>query len=133
MNCAEVRETTLVADVGELTHPSGALAAHLETCAACRTRVAMILDHTGRLAVRTRTRRRRRSVFTMAAVPIAAAVVAAIALAFRRETVTPVSRTASLPVARRVSVTVARGQTATVLKTADPTVTVIWLTPGVGQ
>jgi anti-sigma factor RsiW len=132
MSCAEVRETTLVADVGELTHPSGELAAHLETCADCRTRVAMILDHTGRLAVRTRTRRRR-SVFMMAAVPIAAGVVAAIALGFRRETVTPVSRTALLPVARRVSVTVARGQTATVLKTADPTVTVIWLTPGVGQ
>lgn len=132
MNCAEVRETTLVADVGELTHPSGELATHLETCAECRARVAAILDHTGRLAVRAQMRRRR-GVLTMAAVPIAAAVVAAIAIGLRRETVPPVARTAALPVARRVSVTVARGQTATVLKTADPTVTVIWLTPGVGQ
>lgn len=132
MNCAEVRETTLVADVGELTHPSGELAMHLETCAECRARVAAILDHTGRLAVRTQ-KRRRRGVLTMAVVPIAAAAVAAIAIGLRRETVPTVARTATGPVARRVSVTVARGQTATVLKTADPTVTVIWLTPGVGQ
>ena len=38
-----------------------------------------------------------------------------------------------LPVARTVSLEVGRGQQATVLKTADPKVTVIWLSSGEGK
>lgn len=132
MNCAEACETTLVADVHELMYPSGELAVHLETCAACRARVAAIVDHTRRLSVRTHARRRRR-VLAIGAVPIAAVLVGAIAISFRGEEAPPPRHAPSLPVTRHVSITVARGQTATVLKTADPKVTVIWLTPGVGQ
>jgi hypothetical protein len=36
-------------------------------------------------------------------------------------------------VAKQISLTVAPGQTAAVMKTADPAVTVIWLSPGGGQ
>jgi hypothetical protein len=68
-------------------------------------------------------------------VPLAAAAAFAIVKAgrFSRRAEPPRVSRSPLPVARTVSLEVGRGQQATVLKTADPKVTVIWLSSGEGK
>jgi hypothetical protein len=143
MNCLQAREVMLVADPSELAGGHGALAEHLAQCAACRVGAAAILEGNARLAAeagrrarthRAKRARRTRRMLAAAGLPIAAGLVAIAMLHHRAAEPAPrVTRTSELPVVRQVSITVERGQTATVLKTADPSVTVIWLSPGVGQ
>ena len=136
MTCNEAREALLTADLRTMT-ADDELAIHVRGCAECGAVFDTLLARTTMLATTVRARsRRRRSIRALAAatLPIAAGVVAIVSFRFRSPTAASSRpRTTSLPVVRHVSLTVERGQTATVLKTADPSVTVIWLSPGVGQ
>jgi hypothetical protein len=135
MNCSKAREEMLVAELGDLKG-GGALGDHLERCASCRHLAAAIFDDSQRLSDVVVARRPRVSharVAIAAALPIAAGLVVAVLMNAKRPDITPPTRTSPLPIAKHVSLTVAPGQTAAVLKTADPTVTVIWLSPGGGQ
>jgi hypothetical protein len=69
----------------------------------------------------------------LAAVPAAAAVVAVFVQTRASSQRTAAERDAQTQVTHGVGVDVSRGQQATVIKTADPKVTIIWLTPGVGE
>jgi len=140
MNCTEARDALLVADRAELRAESDTpLTTHVQTCAECRRLAAVILRGTEGLERSTigRGKRRRQSVrrFALLAVlPIAAAVVVAVVINARSPGGASSPRTvSSLPVVRQVSLEVARGQHATVLRTADPKVTVIWLSSGEGK
>jgi hypothetical protein len=137
MTCDQARDALLVADLRELTSGSSDLVTHLSACADCRGRADVVITRTAALGamVRRRARRRRsRWILAAASLPIAAGLIAVAILRLTApEPALSSRRTSSLPVARHVSLTVERGQTATVLKTADPSVTVIWLSPGVGQ
>ncbi len=136
MNCAQARDEMLVAELAEL-RGDGVLGVHLETCVPCRRLADAVLEDSQRLAAVVAPRRQRGvsrgRIAILAALPIAAGIVAAFAVSAKRPEVVPPKRTSSLPVAEHVSLTVAPGQAATLLKTADPTVTVIWLSPGGGQ
>lgn len=142
MNCTEAREAMLVAEAAELRGETETLlAAHIAACAGC-SRAAAIIDGGTRqlgLALAGRSAATRRRVAPRAMgfvfVPIAAAVVFGVMLSGRVSRPAESSRVslAPLPVARNVSLEVARGQQATVLKTADPKVTVIWLSSGEGK
>ena len=143
MKCTEARDAMLVADVAELGAPGlmTPLAEHLAECDRCREMAASIVSQTLGLASLTDARRRAgrgsaraRRIAMVASLPVAAAAMVAIALSAHRAGRAAAHRVAGAPpVAREVSVDVARGQQAAVLKTADSTVTVIWLTPGEGQ
>jgi hypothetical protein len=139
MTCDQARDELLIADPRDLAVDGGDLANHLSACAECRARADALVAQTALLAstVRRRARSRRsRRVFVIASLPIAAAALIAVAVRSSHETSiarTTVARSASpLPVAKHVSLTVAPGQSAAVLRTADSTVTVIWIT-GAGQ
>lgn len=143
MNCTEARDALLVVELGELRRAdmSSPLAAHLAACAGCRARATSIVNQTANvgslIAGRSSGARRARSgrrFAIIASLPIAAALFV-VATTKMREVPTAAPRAVdpSRPVVRNVSVDVVRGQQTTVLKTADSTVTVIWLTPGVGQ
>jgi hypothetical protein len=129
-----------------------ALAAHIAGCADCRRASAMIVGSTTQLGLAiarrsSRTRRRAsRRVIGLVLVPIAAVAVFAVLRSLRshQDDIVKAGRSARraepprvslspLPVARTVSLEVGRGQQATVLKTADPKVTVIWLSSGEGK
>lgn len=141
MNCHEAREAMLVADPMELQgglDSATPLATHLTSCEACRELARRLSNDLGVLSmtvtVRAGTRARRlhfRRVALIAAIPAAAAVLAFVALGGRSKSPgVPggVQRTAS----NVVSVDIPRGQQATVIRTQDPKVTVVWLTPGGG-
>lgn len=135
MTCALARQALAVADLRDLANGADDLAAHLRGCPECRAQRDAVVAQTAllRALVRGRSRRRRTRRFMLAAgVPIAAAAVFAVSFRDRHALVPAVRSTGALPVARRVSVTVGPGQSAAVLRTADTTVTVIWLT-GAGQ
>jgi hypothetical protein len=137
MNCSQARDAILVAELRDLTAGTDDLAVHLRTCADCRGRIDDVAAQTAVLAsaVRRRVRRRRsRRLVLVAGAPIAAAALVAVAFRATHDDSAPkIARSSSaLPVARRVSLTLGPGQTAAVLRTADTTVTVIWLT-GAGQ
>lgn len=141
MNCYEAREAMLVADPmelrGDLEHATP-LTTHLASCETCHECARRLSNDLGVLSMtvtaRTGIESRRsgfRRVALIAAIPAAAAVVAfAAVLRVRSESPAPegVQRTAS----NVVSVDIARGQQATVIRTQDPKVTVVWLTPGGG-
>ena len=142
MNCTEAREAMLVAEPAELRGETDtALAAHVASCADCRRASAMIVGDTTQLglAIARRASRRRRRVSHRAIgfvlVPVAAVAVFAVLKTGRsaRRVEPPRVSLSPLPVARTVSLEVGRGQQATVLKTADPKVTVIWLSSGEGK
>ena len=142
MNCTEAREAMLVADPAELRgETETALAVHVTSCADCRRAAATIVGVTTQLGLaiarrEPRTRRRAsRRVIGLVFVPVAAAAVFAVMSAggFSRRAEPPRVSLSPLPVARTVSLEVGRGQQATVLKTADPKVTVIWLSSGEGK
>lgn len=138
MICADARNAMLTADLDELRGERGELASHLASCDDCARIASRLVRDTRRVgaAVAGRARRRDhlRRLALFASLPLAAAILAAVVLVRHRSTppsvaaVTP-PRVAK-PVARRVSVDVAKGQRATVINTVDPSVTVIWLTPG---
>jgi hypothetical protein len=139
MNCAEAYDKMLIAEPSDLHgHSDPALAEHLASCAACRTRATRLGVGLRELsaAVLARDlmmrRRHRRRLALLGALPIAAALVLAVTLVVhRRATDTPV--TPAVPFTTAVSVDVSPGQRAAVFATSDPAVTVVWLSPGVGQ
>ena len=139
MNCNEARDAILVANLAELRAESDTpLATHVQACAECRRLASVILRGTTGLERSTLGAKRRRRTtdrFALLAVlPIAAAVVVAVAINARSQgQVSSPRAVSSLPVVRQVSLEVARGQHATVLRTADPKVTVIWLSSGEGK
>jgi hypothetical protein len=104
------------------------LARHIASCAECK-QVAFALDASLQRFARLVARRSARRIAAVAALPIAAAILVIVAVAphsqLRRR---PVVLLQSLRPASVVSVDVAPGQRAAVLKTADPTVTLVWLT-----
>jgi hypothetical protein len=143
MTCPEARKAMLVADPAELRGETETpLAVHIAGCAECRRAATMFAAGTAQLAVasanRASVQRRRvsRRTIGLALVPAAAAAILAVVLvtrSSRRGAAMPRAAVSSLPAARTVSLEVARGQQATVLKTADPKVTVIWLSSGEGK
>jgi len=141
MNCTEARDAMLVAELADLTGVTDTpLATHIAGCAECRRASAIIVGATRQVGVtiagraKVAPRRISRRAIGVALVPVAAAAVFAVVLSGRfSRTAEPRVSLAPLPVARTVSLEVARGQQATVLKTADPKVTVIWLSSGEGK
>ena len=139
MICADARNAMLTADLDELRGERGELASHLRSCDDCARVASRLVSDTRcvgvAVAMRARRRAHLRKLAVFASLPLAAAIVAGVVLARHRSaqanlvaaTVAPRS---AKPVARRVSVDVAKGQRATVINTVDPSVTVIWLTPG---
>jgi hypothetical protein len=129
----------LVAELDELRgRGDSPFAGHLAECAACRTVASTIASRSSQLArlvdARSRRRRSTRRVAIVSSLPIAAAIVAGVVLRGRHERrIEHDVAITSLPAAQNVSVDVVPGQQTTVLRTADSTVTVIWLSPGVGQ
>ena len=131
MTCAEARQAMLVADMAELrAGGSSDLSIHLGDCARCAALARALAGDLGHLSSRLARRARRRAM-TLAALPIAAVLVAAVAVATKRARqteaiVTPrTDRPASI-----VSVRVGAGQQAAVIRTADPKVTLVWISTG---
>lgn len=131
MNCAEARDAMLVAEPAELAGVGDSeLARHIITCDAC-SKVGGALGHDLQQLTRSVSRRSARRIAGVAALPIAAAILVVFAVSPRngRGRRRDVSLQ-SLPPANVVSVDVAPGQRAAVLKTADPSVTLVWLREG---
>jgi hypothetical protein len=141
MNCAQAGDAILVADISELhVDADTVLAAHIRECMSCARTASVITRGTGALSGgvvrRGRPRRMRVSrVMIVSTLPIAAAVgFFVITKAGPGVHNAPSGmETTTLPAAHQVSLDVARGQQATVFKTADPNVTVIWLSSGEGK
>ena len=139
MNCRDARDALLVADTADFVGSTTPLALHLQTCADCQRIASTIARGTSALAIATAGRasawrQTSRRIVLLAGMPVAAAVVIGVAMRSRiSSSDEPLAPRASLPVARQVSLEVQRGQHATVLKTADPKVTVIWLSSGEGK
>ena len=136
MNCNDARAAMLVAEPRDLNADGGSpLATHLHDCPECAERARILGANLEglRRRVGTRASQRTRGVLLIAAIPVAAAVIVAVALDRRVPAVPAAPIAHDVPRAEKmVSVDVARGQQATVLKTKDPKVTVVWLTPGGG-
>src|SRR5215208_4908081 len=139
MTCTEARDALLVADLAELRAESDTpLVTHVQTCAECERLATVILRGTASLERSALGAKRRRQttdrLALLAVLPIAAAVVVAVAINARSPGKASSPRSvSSLPVVRQVSVEVARGPQATVFRTADPKVTVIWVSSGEGK
>lgn len=136
MNCTEAREAILVAEPHELSDADGTpLSEHLRRCERCAAMVhSLALDLAGlSRSVPIRSVRRVRAIAALTLIPVAAAIVGILAV---RPGPAPRPIAPAPPVnvrtANVVSVEVAPGQQATVIKTKDPKVTVVWLTPGGG-
>ena len=145
MRCTEARTKMLVADRAVLRgNGNSDLARHLPECDACRAIARGIERDTALLAstvpadgdLSTAPAPRRRRTWTavgIGALPIAATIVIAVLFQQRSNSVAPVVDT-TLPneriATRSVSVNVEPGQTATVIRTQDPKVTIVWISPG---
>jgi hypothetical protein len=126
MNCTEAREAMLVADAAELRGEGDTpLAAHVASCDACG-RIAVGLRAELRLLSTSIARRSSRRLALFAALPAAAAILIVATVVVRDGRVKRPMVNAQRP-ARVVSVDIAPGQRAAVLKTADSSVTVVWL------
>ena len=133
MTCLEAREALLTVEPDELCGAGDTeLARHLASCESC-ARLATALERdlgAVRDLVVHRARRLTRGTFAVGTLVAAAAIVAVMV---RRPEAPPAApEPVNAPVSNVVSVQVAPGQQATVLKTKDPKVTVVWLTPGGG-
>jgi hypothetical protein len=127
MNCAEAREAMLTADSSELRGEGDTrLAAHVASCDACRRIAAGFGADVRRLSTSI-ARRSARRVALIAAFPVAAAILVVATIAGREGPVRRPTLRTERP-ARDVSVDVAPGQRAAVLKSADSSITVVWLT-----
>jgi hypothetical protein len=139
MNCTEAREAMLAAEPEELRGETETAWPRTSRCADCRRASAMIVGSDAaracdRSALVAHTATRITPGDWPRPLPIAAVAVFAVVKAGR--SARRANRRAShspLPVARTVSLEVGRGQQATVSKTADPKVTVIWLSSGEGK
>jgi hypothetical protein len=121
------------------------LSQHLQECLSCRRLAAMIENETAVLAAAVRrepakqdsralTRQRTRNAILVTVLPIAATIAMAAVLQHRGDAdnhvqATPLSANERLGM-NAVSVDVERGQTATVIRTKDPNVTIVWISPG---
>jgi hypothetical protein len=108
---------------------SGPLPAHLADCPECANAAKMLRRALGPLAGKLHQRARVRAAMLVGVPAAAAAVVLGVFVARPGSERTVVTRGAAMP-ANVVSVDVKAGQRATVLKTSDPTVTVVWISPG---
>jgi hypothetical protein len=119
------------------------LARHLRTCADCRalasgiegdtTLLGSLISGSAEAAMPVARRRRPWTALAIAALPVAATILIAVLFQLRNRVATPMHDTA-LPrervAMRTVSVDVEPGQTATVIRTKDPNVTIVWISPG---
>ena len=145
MTCPDARRAMQTAERAELRAEGGsALAIHLRGCAACRTVAIRLEAGTDLLAemvasrasaispvpFHSRAPSRRRRVALLALLPISAAAAVLVVLVWREGPVSAPHEFYHDSVATHVAVDVQPGQTATVIKTANPNVTIVWLTPG---
>jgi len=129
MTCDDAREAMMTADPPELLgHGSGALVGHLGSCPACAEKAKVLSSALSPLAATVNRRSHRRAALVVGIPAAAAAVVLGVLIAQPDDGVVVVQR-AAIP-ANVVSVDVKAGQHATVLKTSDPKVTVVWISPG---
>ena len=132
MTCNEARQAMMTAEPRELLGgDSGALAVHIAGCPVCAETAKLLSSALSPLAARVNRRNRRRAAMVVGIPAAAAAAAVVLGVVIARpdgdsERVTP---HAPIP-ANVVSVDVKAGQRATVLKTSDPTVTVVWISPG---
>lgn len=145
MTCADARAAMLVAERSELRGSGdSSLARHLGECESCRRLAAAIENETAmlaatlasgsgtRVAAKSVARQRARLAVLVTALPIAATIALAAVLQ-RRDGVIDRNRGVSSQeriATNIVSVDVERGQTATVIRTRDPKVTIVWISPG---
>jgi hypothetical protein len=145
MTCTDARAAMLVAERSELRGSGdSSLARHLGECESCRRLAAAIENETAMLAATLASRggtrvaaksvagQRARLAVLVTALPIAATIALAAVLQ-RRDGV--IDRNQGVSTQERiatniVSVDVERGQTATVIRTRDPKVTIVWISPG---
>jgi hypothetical protein len=126
MNCTEAREAMLVADAAELRGEGDtSLSTHIASCDACG-RIAVGLRADLRQLSTSIAQRSSRRIALFTALPAAAAILIVASIVTREGPVERPTLSAQRP-ARVVSVDVAPGQRAAVLKTADSSVTVVWL------
>src|SRR5436190_1636752 len=109
MTCTEARDALLVADMAELRAEADTpLATHVQTCAECGRLASVILRGTAGLeqsALGAKRRQQTDRFALLAVLPIAAAVVLAVAINARSPSkVLPPRAVSSLPVVRQVSV-----------------------------
>lgn len=126
MNCVEARGAMLIADAAELRGDGDTpLATHIASCGAC-SRIAIGFRTDLRHLSTSVARRSSRRIALFTALPAAAAILIVATIVVREGPAERPALTAQRP-ARVVSVDVAPGQRAAVLKTADSSVTVVWL------
>lgn len=145
MKCPDARRAMQTAERAELRAEGGsALAIHLRGCSVCRLAAIRVEAGTDLLAEMVASRAsappafsllprkssRPRRAALLALLPVAAAAAVFIFLVRREAPVSPTREFHDDSVATHVAVDVRPGQTATVIKTANPNVTIIWLTPG---
>lgn len=130
MTCNEARQAMMTAEPRELLGgDSGGLAAHIAGCPACAERARLLSYALSPLAETVSRRARRRAAMVVGIPAAAAAVVLGVVIARPDSDGERVAPHSPIP-ANVVSVDVKAGQRATVLKTSDPTVTVVWISPG---
>lgn len=134
MTCDEAREAMMTAEPQELIGRgdgagAGALAAHLAGCPACAEKAMKLGAALAPLSREMNRRARRRAAMVVGIPAAAAAVVLGVFIARPANDAERVALHAPIP-ANVVSVDVKAGQRATVLKTSDPKVTVVWISPG---
>ncbi len=141
MMCEMALQEMLIAEPAELRGGGATpLERHLAECERCGAVASAIVAGTASaghmLGERRSARRRTRRIWAgVAAIPVAAALVVAVGM-HDRVAQQPAARTrtaADRPAATQVSVDVSRGQRAVVMKTADPHVTLVWLSTGADQ
>jgi hypothetical protein len=130
MTCDEVRDAVMTAEPRELrADGDGPLAAHLAECPACAKQARMLSSVLPRLSKKATLRSRQRAAMAVGIPAAAAAVVLGVFIARPGGEESTARPPASIPT-NVVSVDVKAGQRATVLKTSDPKVTVVWISPG---
>lgn len=130
MTCDEAREEMLTAEPPELLgQGDGILAAHIAGCSACAERAKVLSSALSPLAASVNRRSYRRAALVVGIPAAAAAAVLGVVIARPDGDSVVVAPHTPIP-ANVVSVEVKAGQHATVLKTADPKVTVVWISPG---
>jgi hypothetical protein len=130
MTCNEARQAMMTAEPWELVAAgSGALAAHIADCPACAETAKVLNSALSPLAEGVNRRGRRRAAMVVGIPAAAAAVVLGVAIARPNGDGERAAPHVAIP-ANVVSVEVKAGQHATVLKTSDPRVTVVWISPG---
>jgi predicted anti-sigma-YlaC factor YlaD len=142
MTCSEFRAAAMIADPAALRGEGGGmLQQHLDDCPDCRQLALMIEDRTTRLAAMLLTRRQshvpnhashasRRRLASLALLPVAAVLLGMWLVARPDQQATRARNPGTITTASGVSVVPPKGQKAVVIPSADPKVTIIWLSAG---